>query len=252
MAIGVGIVSMLSGRSEGVAAFTFGNAVYHDGVNDRLVAETVNNWNPYQTDWSIAMWVKGVGGNRANGSWVDAHRSNGSSGCFFGIQNNASFRVMSNFREHIFAYTPTALSMQDWHHYAITVKYVDPSNQQALLYVDGALVETGNFSNAAHSTAYAKLKIGGESGAGGQKFNGVWNQIVLTQDIISPGDITALYSGGKGADPATVLTGSTIINEYSVTEPAGTTSGTIVDAAGNQNVTMNNFLAPYGVIADNP
>ena len=243
-----GIGSMFIGMdrtSQGV--FAFGNAVQHDGVNDRLVAETSNNWNPYQTDWSISIWAKGVGGNKANGSWVEAHRSNGSSGCFFGIQSSASFRVMSNFQQHIFAYTPTALFMQDWHHYVITVEYVDASNQQALLYVDGILEETGNFGNAAHSTVYAKLRIGGESGVGGQKFNGVWKQILLMEELIPASEVTDLYNSGDGADPDDALSG-TVKNHYAVAEEIGTTTGTITDETGNQDVTMTNFLTPYGVI----
>ncbi|MCP4789173.1 MAG: LamG domain-containing protein [Gammaproteobacteria bacterium] len=231
--------------------YDFGNSIQYDGVNDRCSGSSAGTWNPYQTDWSISIWAKGVGGNMANGSWIEAHRSNGSSGCFFGIHSNTTMRVMSNFREHIFTYVPTALFMQEWHHFGISVENIDASNQQALLYVDGLLVETGNFSNAAHSTVTSKLRLGGESGAGGQKYNGIQNQVVLTENLISAAEFLALCNGGVGADPIATLSG-TIKNYYSVSDSIGKTTGDITDMMGNQNLTMTNFLSPYGVIADKP
>ena len=76
------------------------------------------------------------------------------------------------------------------------------------------------------------------------------NQPVFQESLLSATDISDLYNGGKGANANAIM--PTMKSGYLGTEAVGTTTGTITDVTGNQDLTMSGFVAPYGVVSDTP
>ena len=61
---------------------------------------------------------------------------------------------------------------------------------------------------------------------------------------------TAAYNSGSGADPRTAFT--SVKQLFLFEDSAGTVTGTVTDAIGSQDLTMNNFVAPFGVVTESP
>ena len=259
MVLGNGIGVPFTKGGGGAAAFSFGNSYHFDGVNDTINmggSSSSTCFNPFnQTNWTAAMWLK-CDGSRFNNNVAPfgCGRSVGDAG--FGsilFQNGTGggnvVRVYSNLYNTTFAYVVSSVLVQAWTHYAVSVEIISATVQRGRLYINGALVETKDFTNYVLNDTDTVFRLGGWPNST-YFINAFMNQPVFQQSLLSDTDVSDLYNGGSGATASDIMT--SMKSGYLGTESVGTTTGTITDVTSNQDLTMSGFVASYGVIADTP
>ena len=235
----------------GAAPFEMGNSLYTDGVNDvaEIGTATATAFNPFQTSaWSCSFWAKptttatmylfGVKGPSYNRFWM---RLDGNGRMTIGSHG----RIVST----TVSIPSGGAHWTSWNMYSISVEVTSASTQTVYFYFNGALFQTVTSSKYSYTNTTAELALGGTARSGAD-FQGYSTQYVFTENLVPVSEWLALYNSGSGADPSVVITSPHSI--YNITESAGTTSGDIVDALGEQDLTMSGFVAPFGVNAEAP
>lgn len=265
MALGnsIGVPFTKGSRGGGGGSFSFGNSYHFDGVNDGMnigggtPATSSTCFNTFnQTNWSAAMWLKADGLRFTNNcaAWSNGRTAtdSGFGGMVFinGILGGNVVKIYSNLYNTAFTtYVVSAALVQAWTHYALTLEIISPTVQRGRLYINGTLVETKDFTNYALNDTDVAFALG-KWPNNTVHMNGFMNQPVFQQSLLSDTDISNLYNGGSGATASDIMT--TMKSGYLGTEAVGTTTGTITDVTGNQNLTTSGFVAPYGVVSDTP
>ena len=244
-----------SGGGGGGGGFAFSNSVYGDGVNDTLsTSASTTCLNPFQqNDWAFNIWFKGSTAFQYNDILFDFNSGGGQS--YFqwrtGVGGGATSRyvwLVSNNRGTFSTWEMPTADNTDWHCIGGSVEIVDASNQKIKLYYDGALVDTIGTANNVFTRANTDQRLFGSSS--GSPMAGWMGQTSFMDYLPTDAHFTAAYNSGSGADPRTAFT--SVKQLFLFEDSAGTVTGTVTDAIGNQDLTMNNFVAPFGVVTESP
>ena len=234
----------------GGGGFAFQQSVYFDGTNDALsTGGTSSSFNCFnQADYGFACWMKASGSTFGNNDYIFGGTDAGAVTAMTFVISGTNARITMRTRNRTLAgtYDIDTATQAAWTHYGITVEIVSSTVQRVRWYVNGALVETADVSNNVFTRSNINLTLG----SGANTLNGFQCESVFSNYLITDAQMTALYNGGKGADPTTTL--DSVHSYYPVSESAGQSSGTIADTMGNQDLTMANFVAPYGTNSDTP
>tara|TARA_R110000751_G_scaffold285874_1_gene390230 strand:+ start:1236 stop:1994 length:759 start_codon:yes stop_codon:yes gene_type:complete len=247
---GIGVPFTKSGGGGGAGGFAFQRSVSFDGTNDALsTGGTSSSFNCFnQADIGFSCWMKASASTFGNNDQIWGGTDGGAVTTMYFLLSGTNVRITMRTRNRTLAgtYDIAASTQVAWTHYGITVEIVSSTVQRVRWYVNGALVETADVSNNVFTRSNINLTLG----SGANTLNGFQCESVFSNYLITDAQMTALYNSGAGADPTTTL--DSVHSYYPVSEAAGQSSGTIVDAMGNQNLTMANFVAPYGTNADTP
>ena len=234
----------------GGGGFAFQQSVYFDGTNDALsTGGTATSFNCFnQADYGFACWMKASGSTFGNNDYIFGGTDAGAVTAMTFVISGTNARITMRTRNRTLAgtYDIDTATQAAWTHYGITVEIVSSTVQRVRWYVNGALVETADVSNNVFTRSNINLTLG----SGANTLNGFQCESVFSNYLITDAQMTALYNGGSGADPTTTL--DSVHSYYPVSESAGQSSGTIADTMGNQDLTMANFVAPYGTNSDTP
>ena len=239
-----------SGGGGGAGGFAFQQSVSFDGTNDALsTGGTATSFNCFnQADYGFACWMKSSASTFGNNDYIFGGTDAGAVTAMTFVISGTDARITMRTRNRTLAgtYDIDSATQAAWTHYGITVEIVSSTVQRVRWYVNGSLVETADVSNNVFTRSNINLTLG----SGANTLNGFQCESVFSNYLITDAQMTALYNGGSGADPTTTL--DSVHSYYPVSEAAGQSSGTIADTIGNQDLTMANFVAPYGTNSDTP
>jgi len=264
MAIGVGngIGVPFTKGGGGAAAFSFGQTLHCDGVNDHATiggtSATVSStcFNPYNdVDWFCSHWLKSGTGTRFNnnssvwgvrqfvGTYAQAKLQfiNAVGGSYMRIKTS-TVSITSNV-------VITSASQLNWHLYSATVEVNVGVDVTVKFYVDGVLIDTKTGTQTTVTDTTVNLTLG--AARNGDYFSGYLNQVILGYGTPGAAEFLSSYNGGKGQSSAVSFTAFTY-DEYLFTEAAGTTTGNLTESGGGDSVGLVGFVAPYGLTTDTP
>lgn len=210
--------------SSGVSAFSFGNALQFDGVNDYVSFTPINNGN---VDHSYSFWIKLI--TTPSGFNIAFLRSSSNAAEYIGVNGATVIRYRVN---TIADFTVPTMTTNVWYHVVIT--YVNGSGTR--LYFNGVESTTGLISGVQN---YKLDEIGRYAGGviNGSK---IMDEIATWNIALSATDIANLYNSGNG-DFATNYS-SANLQAYWRMNGSGTDT-TAVDEQGTYDGTLNNFPA---------
>jgi hypothetical protein len=251
MAIGVGIGLPFSKSGGGATPFAMGNSLYTDGVNDVVQNSVLSStaFNPYQTSaWSASVWVKPTTAATMN-LFAVSETLGGTDRFWLRLYSNNQLGCGSHGQIAYSGVTFPSSYWTSWNMYSVSVRVDSATTQTVFFYINGALFATIAKGKYSYTPTSIQLSLAAFSYAGGG-LQGYSTQYVFTENLVPESEWLALYNSGSGADPSVVITSPHSI--YNINESAGTTSGDIVDALGEQDLTMFGFVAPFGVNAEAP
>jgi len=173
---------------------------------------------------SISYWVKFD--SLGSDAYIDSTGGSSTDTGFYVRNNNnlIRFAVLQSGNTWSSLDTSTSVSTGQWYHVVHTFDTVQKT------YLDGALDNTKTPSSPKTGSATNNLRIGSGHGANGM--DGVLDQFVIYDKVLSASDVTALYNSGSGTTtPSTTnliahydfeQTGSTLENQLTVSTPAPT------------------------------
>jgi hypothetical protein len=232
---GFAIGSRFIGMPAAETAFNWANNVDLDGSNDFLgsTSYTYQNYSSLDASvMSVSMWFK-LDTTGLNNKYLFYITS--TSGLFF-----QSLFVTTGIRflaDPSIAYTHTWTQDTNWHHVAAMRK-----SGTFTVWFDGTQVYTNTIGAGTIKVSAADLRYSTLGGV-----NGRMREILMYNREILQADVNKLYNGGDGGSPPS----GNLIMRIRPTDSVGTTSGNLTDISGEGNdLPMNNFVAPYGVVAN--
>ena len=119
----------------------------------------------------------------------------------------------------------TAVENNGWHHFAFTW---DTGEGQSALYIDGSSVDTG--TAPALTGEQSGIDFGKRRGHAWEQFVGNMNDIALFDDVLTSGEVSAIYNSGAPKDESSH---SGLIGYWKMEENTGTS---VADSSSNSNV----------------
>ena len=205
--------------------YNFGNALEFDGVNDYVTLG--KSYIPFR-DATISLWFKNT-----TASWDSIFLSNGVNSRIIRFVNNTTIRVGGGVNAD---FTVPTMSMGNWYHIMIQIDNLDNSR----VYLNGAESSSGTI-NSGSTLNIARISDTAIDLAG------VMDDLYFSASGVA-GDATdaaAIYNGGSGADPETILGGA---DQYYKFNESGSDS-IAVDEAGSGGGTLVNFTLPGAWVA---
>jgi len=95
----------------------------------------------------------------------------------------------------------TAVSLDQWQLVGMTF---DSTTNELIYYVDG-VADSNVITETIDPGAVTDLLIGRASSSSIQFFDGEMDDLVITDDIVSPAEFSSIFNGGVGADPSGIV-----------------------------------------------
>jgi hypothetical protein len=249
----------INGACNQSSGFTFDSSLHLDGVNDFASVGVLSStaFNPFNdTDWTVSWWMKSDGSRYSNQGTVCAvATSTGTGNPFMYIRtrndglNDSKLEIRSNVYVGSSTYTITSAKCQVWQHYVVTCTQ-EASQQTLKIYVNSVLVDTIALTLRTETHSSISFQIGTSQGTGAfNPFKGYVCELGFWERALPEADVLKAYGGGDGVDLASI---AGIVNYYRLLSTDGPQSGTMADIMELDDMTLNGFLSPYGVISDTP
>ena len=119
----------------------------------------------------------------------------------------------------------TAVENNGWHHFAFSW---DTGEGTSALYIDGSSVDTG--TAPALTGEQSGIDFGKRRGHAWEQFVGNMNDIALFDDVLTSGEVSAIYNSGKPKDESSH---DHLVGYWKMEENTGTS---VADSSSNSNV----------------
>ncbi|MBN2228921.1 MAG: hypothetical protein JW779_04940, partial [Candidatus Thorarchaeota archaeon] len=210
----------------------YGKAFDFDGTGDYLEVPLSAGLDFAPDSFSVSTWIKP---RDVSSGWLTVFEHGRTNNNWFGMWINGSgetchFRVGYDTTD-----SAQTLVADHWYH---VVAIYDASTGEAIQYINGEIDSSEVITPGALWTipANQRLVIGAKNPMNGEYFNGLIDDILMFDRVLTENEIEALYA----LPPQT--TGYTYHNFTALSDDIYEFTGYAVDAAGNRNQTETRFV----------